>query len=279
VILRLHLVRLARARRPVAAALLMVLFLGLMLLGFWTYAQDKSGGRAEFRYTYENESYFTGLTFAVYAFYFGFLLILPVLVATEGAIQVAGEAADGTLRLLLGRPLSRARLFLTKLAVATGFGTWLTFLLLTLSLTVGLLLVGWGDLDLYPGVLQMTAEHQHLEQRVALVRFVLAWPAASLALLAPLALALLVAAWVRSPVQAVGVSVSLYLALYVVSQVHFFEALRPWLFTSSMTYWRGLFQEQVDWARLGREAARLVGFSSLFLALAAHRFRTREESA
>ena len=65
--------------------------------------------------------------------------------------------------------------------------------------------------------------------------------------------------------------------LYVVSQIHFFAELRPWLFTSSMPYWRGLFQESVDWVELGREAARLLGFSGLFLALAFRRFRLREE--
>ncbi len=109
-------------------------------------------------------------------------------------------------------------------------------------------------------------------------RFALVWPAASLALLAPLSFAFLVSAWVRSPVNAVGTSVALYLVLYVIAEIHFFEDLRPWLFTSHMAYWRELFREDVDWLQLGRDAAKLTGFSALFLALALRRFRRREET-
>ena len=83
-IARLEYLRLARSRRPLLAVVMLTLFLGLMLLGFYTYAQTETGGQAQFRYTFENRSYFNGLTFALYAFYFGFLLILPVFAATEG---------------------------------------------------------------------------------------------------------------------------------------------------------------------------------------------------
>ena len=81
----------------------------------------------------------------------------------------------------------------------------------------------------------------------------------------------------RSPVNAVGSAVALYMVLYVIAEIHFFEALRPWLFTSHMAYWRELFREDVDWPKLARDAAKLTGFSVLFLALALRRFRKREE--
>ena len=110
------------------------------------------------------------------------------------------------------------------------------------TLGVGLIFVGWGNLSLYPGVLQMTDVPQHLSQSEALVRFALAWPAASLALFAPLAFGFWISAWSRSPVNAVGTAVSLYLVMYVIAEVHFFAELRPWLFTSYMAYWRGFFR-------------------------------------
>jgi ABC-2 type transport system permease protein len=277
VILRLEALRLWRSFRPHLALLAVGFFLVLMLVGFYTYAQTRTRGEVEFRYTFENSSYFNGLTFAVYAFYFGFLLVVPIFAAVEGAAQIAGDTAAGTLDLLLARPLSRARLFATKLCLAGGWTVALVGLLLALALGLGLVAVGWGDLDLYPGVLQMTDRHQHLEQREALVRFLLAWPAASLAMLAPLGLAWLVATCVRSPVNAVGTSVALYLVLYVVSEIHFFRELRPWLFTSHMAYWRELFREEVAWRALAGDAAKLAGWSLAFVGLAFHRFRTREE--
>ena len=276
--IRLELLRLWRSRRPQLAVLAVLFFLGLMLLGFYTYAQSRTGGEADFRYTFENRSYFNGLTFSLYAFYFGFLLILPIFAATEGGAQLAGDTASGAMGLFLTRPLSRARIFLVKLGVALGLSTLAVGFLLAASLGLGLLAVGWGDLDLYPVVLQMTDRRQHLEQDESLARFALAWPAASLALAAPLSLAFLVASRVRSAVNAVGTSTAVYLVLYVVAEVHFFEKLRPWLFTSYMAYWRGLFREEIDAVALGADAARLAGFTFLFLALAFHGFRTREEA-
>jgi len=146
VIYRLESLRLWRSRRPLLALGSVLFFLALMLLGFYTYAQTQTGGDAEFRYTFENRSYFNGLTFALYAFYFGFLLVLPIFAATEGGAQIAGETAAGTLYLLLTRPLTRARLFVTKLLIAGTLSTALVAALIALSLGIGLIAVGWGSL-------------------------------------------------------------------------------------------------------------------------------------
>jgi ABC-2 type transport system permease protein len=277
VISRLETLRLLRSRRPLVAALALLVFLALMLVGFWTYAESKTRGGAQFEYTYENRSYFNGLTFALYGFYFGFVLLLPVFAAIEGGAQIAGDSGGGTLALLLTRPLSKTRLFLAKAGLAAGFVTLLTGLFLAAALMIGLFAVGWGPLRLYPGVLQMTDEPQFLHRDEALLRFLLAWPAASLALLAPLSFSLWISTLTRNAVNAVGCSVALHLALHVVAEVHFFERLRPWLFTSHSAYWRGLFAESVDRPDIARHALALIGFAALFLALAFRRFRRREE--
>jgi ABC-type transport system involved in multi-copper enzyme maturation permease subunit len=276
-VIRLELLKLLRSRRPVLAALSSLLFLTLMLVGFYTYARKRTHGEADFGYTFENESYFNGITFTVYSFYFGFLLVLPIFVATEGSTQIAGETSDRTLGLLLFRPVTKSRIFFTKVAVTAGYAMGLTGGFLALSLGVGLFAVGWGDLDLYPGVLQMTDRPQHLSQSEALWRFALIWPAASLGLWTTVSFAFLLSAYMKSAVNAAAVAVALYLVMHVVSGVHFFEELRPILFTSYLAYWRGLLQSDVEWALVGQDAAKLLGFALVFLALAHRRFRLREE--
>jgi ABC-2 type transport system permease protein len=254
----------------------LLLFLVLMLIGFYTYAQTETSGQAQFRYTFENRSYFNGLTFAIYAFYFGVILLLPIFAALEGGSQIAGEAAGGTLGLILTRPISRRRLFFNKIGMSMCFVTLIVGGFLATALLIGLVAVGWGDLSLYPGVLQMTDRPQHLSQGQALRAFALAWPAATLAVLAPLCLSYWISSWSRSPVNAVGVSISVYLVLYLISEVHFFRELRPYLFTSYASYWRGLFRSAIAWTDVGHNAAKLLSFSLLFMGLAYHRFCTRE---
>lgn len=275
--IRFESLKLFRSRRPWIAVFALFSFLVLMLLGFWFYAEDQTGGEVDFRYTFENRSYFNGLTFAVYSFHFGCLLLLPIFLATEGGTQIAGETARGGLYLMLTRPVSRTRILLSKFAVSALYGVLLVGGFLAVTLLVGLFAVGWGELRLYPGVLQMTPTPQTLAQSEALRRFALVWPAASLAMLVPLAFSYLLSVWMRSPVNAASTAVSLFLVLHVISGVPFFEDLRPFLFTSHMGYWRALLQETIPWDEVLRDAAKLGATGCLFLGLAHHRFRRREE--
>src|SRR4051812_24906042 len=75
-------------------------FVLLMLWGFYSYAQKKTGGLAgeQFKYTYESKSYFNGLTFTLYSLVFAFGLIIPIFVAMNAGGQIAGERRAGTLR-------------------------------------------------------------------------------------------------------------------------------------------------------------------------------------
>ncbi len=85
---RFETIKLLRSWRPAVAIAALVLFITLMLLGFYTYADNETGGRAEFRYTFESSSYFNGLLFALYAFYFAILIVLPIFTAAEGGAQL-----------------------------------------------------------------------------------------------------------------------------------------------------------------------------------------------
>ena len=275
--IRFELLKLLRSRRPLIAAVALGLFLALMLIGFYLYAHKQTSGRAQFHFTFENQSYFNGLTFTMYAFYFGFVLLLPVFLATEGGAQIAGESASGSLQLVLARPVSRTVVFATKAAVTFAYAGVLTFGLLAACLLVGLVAIGWGDLTLYPGVLQMTDVYQHLPRDQALARFALVWPFATIALAAPLAMSLCMSVFLRNPVNAAGAAVSLYLVLHVISGVPYFSELRPLLFTTYLGSWRELLHETIDWRQIGSDLGRLLFWTCGFLGVALAAFRRREE--
>ena len=98
----------------------LMLFITLILMGFYTYADNETGGRAEFRYTFESSSYFNGLLFALYTFYFAVLIVLPIFTAAEGGAQLTSETAGGTIQ---GNHPTGAQLANT---IILGFGSQLS---------------------------------------------------------------------------------------------------------------------------------------------------------
>ncbi len=151
-LLKLELEKSFRAKSFYLSFLVLIAFVALMLWGFYTYAARKTGGEAveQFRYTYESRQYFNGLTFALYSLLFSFTLLLPIFVSLSAGSQVAGEARAGTLRMICTRPISRASLILSKFLVTAPQAALLLTFFIGLSLIVGLIFVGWGNLELYP---------------------------------------------------------------------------------------------------------------------------------
>jgi ABC-2 type transport system permease protein len=220
-----------------------------MLWGFYTYAARKAGGQAveQFKYTYESKQYFNGLTFALYSVLFSFTLLLPIFVAMSAGAQIAGEARAGTLRMICTRPISRASLVMSKfLVTALHAGLLLTFFI-ALNLLVGLVFVGWGNLELYPGPLNLVDAPGKIMRDEALMRFAYAAASGTWALLVIAALALLCSVIFDSPVQAIVTTIAAYLTLYIVGRVEFFEHLRPYFFTTDMDFWRDVFKPDIPW--------------------------------
>ena len=247
--LRLETIKLARSKGFYLSFAALAGFVALMLWGFYSYAERKTGGQAadQFRYTYESKSYFNGLTFALYSLLFAFNLLIPVFVAMSAGTQVAGEARAGTLRMIAVRPVSRVALILSKFSVVALH----TFLLMTffvgLNLLVGLVFVGWGELQLYPGALNLVDEPGRIARDEALWRFAYAVVTGTWALLVVASIGMLFSVVTDSPVTATVITFTLYLTLYIVGRVEFFDSLRPYFFTTGMDFWRDVFRPDIPW--------------------------------
>ncbi|MGA9997343.1 MAG: ABC transporter permease subunit [Pyrinomonadaceae bacterium] len=227
-------------------------FIGLMLWGFYSYAERKTGGQAteQFKYTYESKSYFNGLTFALYSLIFSFSLLIPIFVAMMAGGQIAGEARAGTLRMICVRPISRVSIFLSKFMVAALYTYLLMAFFIGLNLLVGLLFVGWGNLEMYPGPLNLVDEPGRIMRDEALWRFAYASLTGTWALLVVAAIAMLFSVLFETPVMATIATVSLYLIFYIIGRIEFFEHLRPYFFTTDMDFWRDVFKPEIPWRSL-----------------------------
>jgi ABC-2 type transport system permease protein len=250
--LRFELLKLVRSKGFYLSFAALSAFVLLMLWGFYSYAQQKTSGLAadQFKYTYESKSYFNGLTFSLYSLVFAFSLVIPIFVAMNAGGQIAGERRAGTLRMICIRPVSRVSLVLAKfIAVAIHTYLMLAFFI-GLNLLVGLLFVGWGNLDLYPGPLNLVDAPGHILRDEALWRFVYASFAGTWALLVIAAIAVVFSVNFENPVTAVAATLALYLTLYIVGRIEFFLALRPYFFTTDVDFWRDVLKPEIPWRDL-----------------------------
>ena len=263
--LRQEIFKLLRSKLLYLSFTMLIIFVLLMLWGFYTYSLHKTGGQVEFKYTYENPSYFNGLIFTLYSAYFAFQLIIPISVSILAGTQIAGEARSGTLRSLLTRPISRRRLYFGKYLVsALSVFSLLSFFIM-FNLLVGLLLVGWGDLSLYPGPLNLVQEPARLPQSEALLRFCYSVFSGTWSLLTLATLAFLMSVLFENPIVASFTALTLYVMLNVIGRVDFFVDLKPYLFTTDMEFWREVFKPEIPFNELLYRACRCGMYSVSFL--------------
>ncbi|HEY6188437.1 MAG TPA: ABC transporter permease subunit [Pyrinomonadaceae bacterium] len=247
--LRIEFYKLIRSKSFYLSFIALVGFVCLMLWGFYSYAERKTGGQAaeQFKYTYESKSYFNGMTFALYSLMFSFSLLIPIFVAMTAGAQIAGDARTGTLRMICVRPVSRVSIFLSKFLMVALHVYLLLAFFIALNLLVGLLFIGWGDIELYPGPLNLVDEPGRIARDEALWRFLYASFTGTWALLVVAAIAMFFSVIFETPVMAVVTTLAIYVMLYIIGRIEFFEHLRPYFFTTDMDFWRDVFKPEIPW--------------------------------
>lgn len=248
--LRIEFLKLIRSRSFYLSFAALVGFVALMLWGFYSYSQRKVGGGGQaapqFKYTYESKSYFNGLTFALYSVVFSFNLLIPIFVAMTAGSQIAGEARAGTLRMICIRPVSRVSILLSKFLIVALHTYLLMAFFIGLNLLVGYYF-GWDNLELFPGPLNLVEEPGKIAWDDALWRFFYASFSGTWALLVVAALALLFSILLENSSMAVVTTLAVYIMLYIIGRIEFFEDLRPYFFTTDMDFWRDVFKPVVPW--------------------------------
>ena len=145
------------------------------------------------------------------------------------------------------RPVSRVSLLLSKFLVVAFYTYLLMAFFIGLNLLVGLCFVGWGDLQLYPGALNLVEEPGKLLRDEALLRFAYASISGTWALLVIAAIAILFSVLFENPAMATVATLALYVVFHIIGRIEFFEHLRPYFFTTDMDFWRDVFKPEIPW--------------------------------
>jgi len=204
-------------------------------------------------------------------------IFLPVSVAVLAGDSIAGEAATGTLRYLLIRPVGRTRLLVAKLIALIAFVLFAIGAVLITSLAAGLTLFGGepsagvtlpADVTSLSGV---TITPAGLMLRLlGTVAYI------TVSMLGVAAIALFLSTVTDSALGAAMGALSVLVTSQVLATLDAAAAIRPYLPTRYWLAWIDFFREPILWRDIERGAGIQVVYLVVLLGAAWANFMTRD---
>lgn len=202
---------------------------------------------------------------ASYMLMFALFVHIPFLITLGAGDSVAGEGASGTFRIYLTRPVSRNQILTSKLMAAGTYSTGLVVWMGLLSLIIGNLWLGIGDVFILDneGILILPWD-------VALGRFGLAYLFASYMMFTVTTLTFMLSVLVTN---AIGPIVGTMAVLIIATVLAVLELdSLAWLQTNLFTYhfrlWQLAFFDPIPWGEVWESLINLGIYATIFTVLA-----------
>jgi ABC-2 type transport system permease protein len=166
----------------------------------------------------------------------------PILVALVTGDLISGEEQSGTLRLVLSRPVSRTTLVTAKFISGIVYVTLLVLFMAILSIGLGYLIFGTGDLLVMMNTVNIFPAKDVLWRLTAAYLFGIA----SMSTIA--ALSIFLSAVTRNSLSAILGTIAIVIVLTFVSlfDIPLLNVLKPVLFSSYTTSWQDFFHYEQD---------------------------------
>ncbi|RPI02133.1 MAG: hypothetical protein EHM64_14505 [Ignavibacteriae bacterium] len=170
-------------------------------------------------------------------------LHIPLLISFVAGDQLAGEATAGTYRLILIKPVSRTRIFISKYITTIIYTVIFVFFLAALSIGLALALLGRGDLII------MNRNILLLPESEVAWRFVIAYGLAALTMVTIASLSFFFSSFVENAIGPIVATMGLLIVCTVITvmPVELFELPRKFLFTRYLDLWQRSFLEPIPW--------------------------------
>ena len=197
---------------------------------------------------------------------------IPLLIVIVTGDLFSGEAHGGTFRLLLSRPVSRFRLVTAKYAAALVYTLMLMLFFAIVSLGLGLLIFGKGDLMVIFNTVSIIPEED------LMWRFLAAYGYGFLGMTAVAALSLLLSAMSGNSLGPILTTMALIILFTLVSTFDFkiFALIKPFLITTYLDSRQLLFDFEVRTNLLIKDAVILVLHVAVFYLLTIVYFRKKD---
>jgi ABC-2 type transport system permease protein len=207
---------------------------------------------------YAAADYISALTVSLVMLMPQIALLMPLYTALVGGDLVAKESEDGTLRMILSRPVSRFRLLLVKWTAGIFFGVLLVLSLGVSSLALAGLLFPWKGMFVFAPDQAFSV----LSASDGLVRFAFAQVILAVNAGVMLSIAFMFSCWNMKPAAATILALSFLFVNAVMERIPFFEEYKNWFITHHFASWLMVFQTPVPWPQIWQSEIILFAVSA-----------------
>lgn len=197
---------------------------------------------------------------------------VPILVALVTGDLLAGEANSGTYRIILTRPISRTQLVLAKFLAGWIYTLLLIVLMVLLSLGLGSLLFGSGDLMVVTNKVNFFASDD------LIWRFGAAFGYGLLAMTTVGALSFLLSAFADNSIGPIIGTIAIIIGITIISTVgsSLLGNVNKYLFTTYLPSWQLFFQTDLEAGTIWHAVSIQLIYILLFLSTTILYFRKKD---
>jgi ABC-2 type transport system permease protein len=221
---------------------------------------------------YLAQEYVSALTVAVIMLIPQIALLMPLYAALVGGDLVAKEVEDGTLRMILSRPISRFRLLLAKWVAGGIFSTVLVLVLGGTALGFARMWFPWKGMFMFvPGQV-----FNVLSPAEGLWLYVLSHLFMTLNASVVLGIAFMFSCFNMKPAAATILALSLLFVNLVMEGIPFFEQYHEYLLTYHFRSWYNVYIQPIPWAQMVQSVCVLLAFNLTMFLIGTAAFQARD---
>ena len=198
---------------------------------------------------------------------------MPLLIAFVTGDIISGEAADGTLRLIAGRPFSRTKIFFAKYTASAFYTAILTVWLGLMALLLGRILFGNGDM-----IVLKSDSLTVIRSADVLWRYMAAFGIAYLSLLLIASYSFCISAFSNNSITPIIICMGTIIVFTIIGtlDIPFFDYIKPFLFTTHMIVWRDMFYNPLQWIDIATSVGIILFYIVLFTGIGWYHFKTKD---
>lgn len=200
------------------------------------------------------------------------LVHVPLLLALVCGDLISGEASTGTIRFLLTRKVSRNQIIISKFITALFYSTVMVTLMMLLSLGLGVLIFGKGDMIILKDVVYI------LDEKTVPMRMFYAYLFSILGMATVASLAFMFSAFTQSNVTPIVMTMVVIVAFTILSalNIEFFNLIKKFFFTNYMNNWKLFFEDPFNKEKIIRSVVILLSHIVIFFSITIYYFNKKD---